>query len=297
MNRMRLWRAGRYSLPLGEKTYIMAIVNVTPDSFSDGGKYFSAEQAIRRALDAQDQGADIIDIGAQSTRPGFSPISAEEEAEEAARLVPVLEGLRGRLHVPVSIDTFYPGVALESLRLGADILNDVTGFSDPEMIAAAAGADCGCIVMHNTAFSILPDAPSHDAGHEAEPITERVRGFFDRRGAELVRAGIAMERICFDPGIGFGKTLEENMGLLANTHLLTDGLDSAFLMAASRKRVIGAPCGNPPFEQRMPGTIAAHTIAQCGGADILRVHDVPEAVQAARVADALLAQRRISHGV
>ena len=292
MNRMRLWRAGRYSLPLGEKTYIMAIVNVTPDSFSDGGKYFSAEQAIRRALDAQDQGADIIDIGAQSTRPGFSPISAEEEAEEAARLVPVLEGLRGRLHVPVSIDTFYPGVALESLRLGADILNDVTGFSDPEMIAAAAGADCGCIVMHNTAFSILPDAPSHDAGHEAEPITERVRGFFDRRGAELVRAGIAVERICFDPGIGFGKTLEENMDLLANTHLLTDGLDSAFLMAASRKRVIGAPCGNPPFEQRMPGTIAAHTIAQCGGADILRVHDVPEAVQAARVADALLAQRR-----
>ena len=294
MNRMRLWRAGRYSLPLGEKTYIMAIVNVTPDSFSDGGKYFSAEQAIRRALDAQDQGADIIDIGAQSTRPGFSPISAEEEA---ARLVPVLEGLRGRLHVPVSIDTFFPGVALESLRLGADILNDVTGFSDPEMIAAAAGADCGCIVMHNTAFSILPDAPSHDAGHETEPITERVRGFFDRRGAELVRAGIAMERICFDPGIGFGKTLEENMGLLANTHLLTDGLDSAFLMAASRKRVIGAPCGDPPFEQRMPGTIAAHTIAQCGGADILRVHDVPEAVQAARVADALLAQRRISHGV
>ena len=294
MNRMRLWRAGRYSLPLGEKTYIMAIVNVTPDSFSDGGKYFSAEQAIRRALDAQEQGADIIDIGAQSTRPGFSPISAEEEA---ARLVPVLEGLRGRLHVPVSIDTFYPGVALESLRLGADILNDVTGFSDPEMIAAAAGADCGCIVMHNTAFSILPDAPSHDAGHETEPITERVRGFFDRRGAELVRAGIAMERICFDPGIGFGKTLEENMGLLANTHLLTDGLDSAFLMAASRKRVIGAPCGDPPFEQRMPGTIAAHTIAQCGGADILRVHDVPEAVQAARVADALLAQRRISHGV
>lgn len=292
MNRMRLWRAGRYSLPLGEKTYIMAIVNVTPDSFSDGGKYFSAEQAIRRALDAQEQGADIIDIGAQSTRPGFSPISAEEEAEEAARLVPVLEGLRGRLHVPVSIDTFYPGVALESLRLGADILNDVTGFSDPEMIAAAAGADCGCIVMHNTAFSILPDAPSHDAGHEAEPITERVRGFFDRRGAELVRAGIAVERICFDPGIGFGKTLEENMDLLANTHLLTDGLDSAFLMAASRKRVIGAPCGNPPFEQRMPGTIAAHTIAQCGGADILRVHDVPEAVQAARVADALLAQRR-----
>lgn len=294
MNRMRLWRAGRYSLPLGEKTYIMAIVNVTPDSFSDGGKYFSAEQAIRRALDAQEQGADIIDIGAQSTRPGFLPISAEEEA---ARLVPVLEGLRGRLHVPVSIDTFYPSVALESLRLGADILNDVTGFSDPEMIAAAAGADCGCIVMHNTAFSILPDAPSHDAGHEAEPITERVRGFFDRRGAELVRAGIAVERICFDPGIGFGKTLEENMDLLANTHLLTDGLDSAFLMAASRKRVIGAPCGNPPFEQRMPGTIAAHTIAQCGGADILRVHDVPEAVQAARVADALLAQRRISHGV
>ena len=294
MNRMRLWRAGRYSLPLGEKTYIMAIVNVTPDSFSDGGKYFATEQAIRRALDAQEQGADIIDIGAQSTRPGFSPISAEEEA---ARLVPVLEGLRGRLHVPVSIDTFYPGVALESLRLGADILNDVTGFSDPEMIAAAAGADCGCIVMHNTAFSILPDAPSHDAGHETEPITERVRGFFDRRGAELVRAGIAMERICFDPGIGFGKTLEENMGLLANTHLLTDGLDSAFLMAASRKRVIGAPCGDPPFEQRMPGTIAAHTIAQCGGADILRVHDVPEAVQAARVADALLAQRRISHGV
>lgn len=286
---MRYWKAGRYLLPLGKKTYIMGIVNVTPDSFSDGGTYFSVPKAVQHALELQEQGADLLDIGAQSTRPGFSPVSAEEEA---ARLIPVLEALQGKIAIPVSVDTFYPLVATEALRAGAAILNDVTGFSDPKMVATALTSDCGCIVMHNTAFSILPQVESHDAGCEGLPITERVRAFFHRRKEELQKAGIAAERLCFDPGVGFGKTPEENMELIANVPELTQDQSYAFLMAASRKRVIGAACGNPPFEERLWGTIAAHTISQWGGADILRVHDVREAVQAAQVADAIL---RFSH--
>lgn len=243
---------------------------MTPDSFSDGGKFFTVEKAVEHALEMQEQGADIIDIGAQSTRPGYTPISPELELE---RLLPVLTALNERLKVPVSVDTYFPQVAQEVLKIGVDIVNDITGFADEEMFELAAKTDCGCVIMH-------------PCGADGD-ILESIKGFFESKYKTALKYGIAKSRLCFDPGIGFGKELEQNYRILANAdRAKLEGC--AFLMAASRKRVIGAPCGNPPFEERLAGTIAAHTIAQAGGADILRVHDVAQAVQAARVADTIL---------
>jgi dihydropteroate synthase len=267
---LKTFQAGKFTLPLGEKTYIMGILNVTPDSFSDGGRFFSTEKAVEHAFEMRVQGADIIDIGAQSTRPGYTPISPEQEWE---RLFPVLRALRGKLDVPVSVDTYFPQVAQKAVENGADIINDVHGFMDEGMFKLAARCDCGCIIMH----------PCGAKGNILSVINE----FFAAKMKEAQANGIAQNRICFDPGVGFGKELEQNYEILANVdQIKIDGC--AFLMAASRKRVIGAPCGNPPFEERLCGTIAAHTLAMAGGADILRVHDVAEAVQAACVADAIL---------
>lgn len=276
---MGIWKMGNFSFPLGKKTYIMGILNVTPDSFSDGGKYLDPAGAAVHALEMQEQGADIIDIGAQSTRPGYTRISPEEES---GRLIPVLDALRDRLSVPISVDTFYPRVAALALEHGASVINDVTGFSDPGMFRLASRSGCGCVIMHN--------GEVHDEDCVEKDVLERVKCFFELRLRQAEEYGVSRERICLDPGVGFGKTLEENLKLLANVdQVKLPGC--AFLMAASRKRVIGAPCGNPPFQERLAGTIAAHTLAQAGGADVLRVHDVREAVQAALVADAVLGQR------
>ena len=173
--------------------------------------------------------------------------------------------------LPVSVDTFYPWVAQKALEAGASILNDVTGFGE-EMLQVAASSQCGCVVM--------------DPGTTGGDICARVREFFLDRLQAARKLGIAPERLCFDPGVGFGKTLEENLALLAHVER-TKVEGCAFLMAASRKRVTGAPCGNPPFQERLPATLAAHTAAILGGADMVRVHDVKEAVQAAKMADAL----------
>lgn len=267
---MGTFQAGKFILPLNEKTYIMGILNVTPDSFSDGGQFFSVEKAVEHALTMREQGADIIDIGAQSTRPGYTRISPEQEIE---RLLPVLRALRGKLDIPVSVDTFFPQVAQAAVENGADIINDVSGFADEGMFELAAKSDCGCIIMH----------PCGAKGDILAAINEFFASIYRTAQAN----GIAQNRICFDPGVGFGKEQEQNLQILANVDQIKfDGC--ALLMAASRKRVIGAPCGNPPFEERLAGTIAAHTLAMAGGADILRVHDVAQAVQAARVADAIL---------
>ncbi len=261
--------AGKYRLPLGEKAYVMGILNVTPDSFSDGGRYNLPEAAELHALQMQEMGADIIDIGAQSTRPGSTPISAGEELE---RLLPVLERLRGKLNVPISVDTFLPEVAEAALNNGASILNDVTGFDDPKMIAAAAKSDCGCVVMHYT-------------GTDGDIISD-IKEFFRNKINEMENSGIERSRICLDPGVGFGKTHEQNLQILANAaRLRVEGC--ALLIAASRKRVIGAECGNPPFDKRMAGTVAAHSIAVADGADMVRAHDVAEAVQSVKIASAI----------
>lgn len=267
---MSVFHAGKYSLPLGQKTYVMGIVNVTPDSFSDGGKWSNPEKAAEHALLLQEQGADFLDLGGQSTRPGYTPIGCKEEWE---RLEPVFALLKGKIRVPVSVDTFYPEVAQRALEAGADIINDVTGFARQEMFSLAKQYDCGCIIMHD------------------QPGFATIRPFFARQLEKAVQFGLSPEQVCFDPGVGFGKTYEENLRIVGELKtLLIPG--TAMLVGASRKRVIGQPCGNPPFTERLPGTIAAHTLAIAGGADIIRVHDVAEAVQAVRVADAVLQETR-----
>ena len=268
----QIFCAGMHQFPLGKRTYIMGILNVTPDSFSDGGKFFEPERAAAHALEMEAMGADIIDIGGQSTRPGYTAIPWEEEWE---RIEPVLAALHGKLRAAISVDTFYPEVARRALNAGADILNDVTGFSREMWQVASENGSCGCIVMHNS--EILPQEDAAAAVHD----------FFEKKVEEAAEFGILPQRLCMDSGIGFGKTFEQNLQLLAQVSR-EKVKDIAFLMAASRKRVIGAPCGNPPFEERMAGTLAAHTLAVAGGADILRVHDIKEAVQAAKVTDAVL---------
>lgn len=260
-----IFNAGKFVLDLSEKTYVMGILNVTSDSFFDGNKWVNVDAAVNRALQMQAEGADIIDIGAQSTRPGCTQISPAEELE---RLLPVLTALSGQIRVPISVDTFYPEVAQSALKLGVDIINDVTGFKDDKMVNLAAESNCGCIVMHDGANCHMKD-------------------FFTKQLEKMTNFGIAPNRICFDPGIGFGKTYAENLDILKNSKkYFIPGC--AMLVGASRKRVIGEACGNIGTEERLPGTIAAHTIAISSGANIIRVHDVKEAVLAAKMADAIL---------
>lgn len=260
----KVFKAGKHLMPLGEKTYVMGILNVTPDSFSDGGKWFDVSSAVKHAVQMQNDGADIIDIGAQSTRPGYTKISAEEELE---RLLPFLEAVRNSVDVPISVDTFYPSVAKKAIEYGADIINDVMGYADEEMYRISAECDCGCIIMHDKA--------------------DGIREFFEGVIEKCDSFGIERERVCLDPGIGFGKTHSMNLEILRECGKYR--VDKcAMLIGASRKRVVGAPCGNPPFEQRLAGTIAAHVLSISAGADIIRAHDVAEAVQSAKVADAIV---------
>jgi len=225
------------------RTYVMGILNVTPDSFSDGGKFLNPERAVNRALEMERDGAEAV--------------------------VPAVVRETG---LAVSVDTFYPWVAEKALEAGVQIINDVSGFGD-EMLQAVAVSGCGCIVMH-------PRGAQHG------DILREVKSFFEERLRAAECFGVGKSRLCFDPGVGFGKTYEDNLKLIAHVEK-TRLPETAFLMAASRKRVTGQPCGNPPFEERLPATLAAHTAAILGGADLVRVHDVKEAVQAARMADAL----------
>lgn len=270
----RQFCAGERVFPL-TRAYVMGILNVTPDSFSDGGRYLDPEKALARAIEMEQEGADIIDVGGQSTRPGYERISPEEEW---ARLKEVLPLVAEHTGLAVSVDTFYPQVAEKALGAGARIINDVSGFGE-DMLRAVAGSGCGCVVMHPGDSQTVPEEGSRD-------ILQVVRDFFQDRLEAAGRLGIGPQRLCFDPGVGFGKTLRENLRLIAQVEAAKVP-GCCYLMAASRKRVTGAFCGNPPFEQRLPATIAAHTAAILGGADMVRVHDVKEAVQAARMASAL----------
>lgn len=263
-----LFQAKAKQFPLN-RTYIMGILNVTPDSFSDGGKYLNPEKAFARAKEMEAQGADIIDIGGQSTRPGYTTLSPEEEWDRLRAVLPLVASETG---AAISVDTFYPQVAEKALAAGADIINDVSGFGE-EMLRAVAGSGCGCVVMY----------PLGGAGGD---ILAQTKAFFLDRLEAAGKLGIGPQLLCMDPGIGFGKTMEENFTLIARLgEAKLPG--TACLMAASRKRVTGAPCGNPPFHQRLPATLAAHTTAILAGADLVRVHDVEEAVQAAQMTDAL----------
>ena len=268
------WRIAGQTITL-DRTYIMGILNVTPDSFSDGGQYASVASAVARACEMQEQGADIIDVGGQSTRPGHTPVSPDEEWR---RLAPVLQALCGKITVPVSVDTYYPEVARKAADIGVQIFNDVTGFRDPLMRQYAAQYGVGCVIMHDIELD------------ESADVCAELRAFYKTRTAECIADGIAPDCICLDPGVGFGKSYEQNLAIAAR---FAEQCYEHYpmLAAASRKRVIGLSCGNPPANQRVSGTVAYHTACILGGANLIRVHDVSEAVQAARVIDAVMGQQ------
>lgn len=266
---MSIFLARGRALPLGH-THIMGILNITPDSFSDGGQFLDPAAAVSRAKEMEQEGAAVVDIGGQSTRPGAEKLPPETEW---ARIAPVLEAVLAETGLLVSVDTFHPKVAEKAAALGAHILNDVSGFS-PEMWKIAAKYGCGCVVVY-------PGDPADTAG-SGRDILQTVRVFFEQKEQEAAAYGIPAEHLCFDPGIGFGKSFEENLTLLANPGALKlPGV--ALLMAASRKRVVAGT---------LAGTLAAHTVSALYGADILRAHDVKEAVQAAKTLDALRAAHR-----
>ncbi|MGN1202780.1 MAG: dihydropteroate synthase [Eubacterium sp.] len=248
-----IWKCRDKEIEYGKKILVMGIVNVTPDSFSDGGDHFSVQDAVKCALELERDGADIIDIGGQSTRPGHTPVS---DTEEWARLEPVLTALKGRLKVPVSVDTYYPFVAEKALKLGTDIINDVSGIISPEMAEIVKISGAGWILMHN--------------GHGAPAD---IKEFFEKSVEQCTRLGIDKSQICLDMGIGFGKDYEENMVLLTNVcEYKIDGYP--LLLGTSRKRVIGQGSNQENPKERVYGNIAADTAAIFGGADIIRVHDV-----------------------
>lgn len=248
-----IWNCRDKKIEYGTRVLIMGIVNVTPDSFSDGGECFTVQKAVEKAERLVSEGADIIDFGAQSTRPGHIPVS---ECEEWERLAPVLTAVSGRLGVPVSVDTYYPFVAENALKTGADIINDVSGMVSPIMAEIVKKYRSGWILMHNGAGT-----------------PENVRDFFEKAVEMCEKLGVCRSQLCLDMGIGFGKSYEENMALLANAGKYKPE-SLPLLLGTSRKRVIGTGSAQPDVSQRIYGNIAADTAAILGGVDIIRLHDV-----------------------
>jgi dihydropteroate synthase len=265
-------------------TQIMGIVNVTPDSFSDGGLFLDAEAAIEHGRRLAREGADILDVGGESTRPGAEGVSVSEELE---RVAPVVEALAGESGpgVPVSIDTSKAAVAAAALDAGASIVNDVTALrGDPELAPLCADRDCGLVLMHMLGTPrTMQDNPTY------EDVVDDVKAFLAERVEAATAAGVAEERIWVDPGIGFGKTVEHNLELLRRLGELRD-LGRPIVVGSSRKTFIGKLTGRD-VEARLGGTIASNVFAVLAGADVIRVHEALELRQAADVAEAIIGQR------
>jgi dihydropteroate synthase len=253
----------------------MGILNVTPDSFSDGGRYLSRDDALARAERMIADGADMIDIGGESTRPGAPPVPLDEEL---ARVVPIVEALR-TLHVPLSVDTYKPAVMRAALDAGADLINDIWGFRQEGALDAVNQSTCGLCVMHMLGEPRTMQA--HDPVYD--DVVADVRGFFSERLEAIAQAGIAADRVSLDPGYGFGKTVEHNYALLARlTDTLPEGARYALLAGMSRKSMLGAVTGRAAGE-RIAASVAAAVCAAERGASIVRVHDVAETVDALKV--------------
>lgn len=255
----------------------MGILNVTPDSFWDGGKYFPPTQALHRALALQDQGANILDIGAESTRPGSRPITLQEERK---RLIPALKKIIPALSIPVSVDTTKAAIAAEALALGARIVNDTSALADPDMARVTAKAKASIILMHRKGTSrTMQRKPSY------RRCIAEIQSYLEERIRVARDAGIPKDRILIDPGIGFGKTLEHNLEILKNIPAFR-ALGCRVVVGVSRKSFLAALLGAPP-EERMAGSLAAGIAAALGGAEILRVHDVRETAHALKVLEAV----------
>jgi dihydropteroate synthase len=291
------WQLRSRSLELGRRTLVMGIVNITPDSFSDGGLFLDPEAAVAHGLRLLDEGADILDLGAESTRPGSSAVSAFGPAvsaeEEQARLLPVLEGiLRARPDAIVSVDTYKAATARAALKAGAEIVNDVSGFAwDAEMAAVCAEAGCGVVLMHTRG---RPEEWQAQPPLGPDALLTTVQAGLTASLEKAAAAGIPLEAIVLDPGYGFGKRFEENYFLLARQAELL-ALGRPLLAGVSRKSFLGrtlAPLhggSDAPVEARETAGLAAMTAAILHGASIVRVHAARQAVEAARIANAVLA--------
>lgn len=268
-------------LPLN-RTLIMGILNVTPDSFSDGGLWFDPEKAAAHAARMASDGADIIDIGGESTRPGAAEVGVEDEI---SRVVPVIKAIRARgLDIPISVDTYKSATAKEALQRGADMINDISGGTfDPAIMETAASTEAGFVIMH---IKGRPGTMQEEPVYSGEGVVHDILGYFRERTAAAVKAGIKMGSIVLDPGIGFGKTLKHNLEIL-------DRLDEfksiglPLLVGTSRKSMIGKVLGALP-EKRLFGTAATVALSIAKGADIVRVHDVKEIREVTKMSDAVI---------
>lgn len=261
------FKAKKYSLPLGQRTYIMAVINLTPDSFYEGSRFNSAT-AVDAARLAVEHGADIIDIGAQSTAPCSTPITAQQELE---RLIEPLKQIRKAVDVPISVDTFFLQVAKAALENGADIINDVSGTAAPEFAELAKQHGAGWVAMHTGGLK------SSQAAEYENGVINDINVFFERAVNTALSIGLSHEQLCLDPGIGFGKTREDDLEIISNFQSL-ETYDCASLAALSRKRVTRL-CGDA-----LTGTAICNAMCILGGADIIRVHDVETAAATIKMA-------------
>lgn len=260
------------------RALVMGVVNVTPDSFSDGGRYLAPERALEHALEMVGSGADILDVGGESTRPGAEPV---DEAEELDRVIPVIERIVAATDVPVSIDTAKPRVMREAVAAGASMINDVNGLRAEGAVVAVAELAVPVCIMHMLGEPrTMQKHPHYDA------VVEDIRTFLVERLATCEAAGIARERLVLDPGFGFGKTLAHNLQLLAHLDAIV-ALDCPVLAGMSRKSMLGAITGRERPDERVAASVAAHLIAAQKGAAVLRVHDVAETVDALKVFQAV----------
>ena len=275
-----IWSCRGREVVCGKRTLIMGILNATPDSFSDGGKFLAAEKAVARGLQMVAEGADIIDIGGESTRPGAKSV---ETLEEIARTVPIIKKLREKTSALISIDTRKAEVARAAIAAGADIINDISALADPGMAAIAAETGAGLVLMH-----MLGTPETMQNNPQYADVVSDVRNFLEERTAFAVARGVAPEQIALDPGIGFGKTDEHNLALLNGISALAAS-GRPVLIGASRKGFIGRLTGKEAND-RLAGSLAVAGFSILRGAHILRVHDVKESCDAARLVDKLRAQ-------
>lgn len=273
------FKGNGFSFEINKRTYIMGILNVTPDSFFDGGQWNSPEKAVEHALKMQEDGADIIDIGAQSTRPGSTLLSEDEELEIIKKYIPAVTSA---VNVPVSVDTFYPKVAEYCLENGAKIINDVSSKMDRKMALVVKKHNAGWIVMHTGNASASQEADYSKCGG----VVNDVLSFFDKAEKIAAEYSISRENICFDMGFGFGKSHFDNLELLRNIDKLKSP-ERALLTALSCKRLVKNETGADGYD-RVFGTLAADTLAIAGGTDFIRVHHVKEACLAAKMTDAVV---------
>ncbi|MCB2193180.1 MAG: dihydropteroate synthase [Deltaproteobacteria bacterium] len=287
MNRPVSKQARRIPLPhgglqLGPSTLIMGVVNVTPDSFSDGGLFYAKAQAVEQGLALAEAGADILDVGGETTRPGSEPTPAAEEME---RVLPVIQELARRCPAVISVDTYKAEVARAAVEAGARIINDVTALGgDPDMAAVAADTKAGLVLMH-----MQGEPRTMQANPIYGDVVAEVREFLAQRADRAQAAGVDKESIILDPGIGFGKTLEHNLALIRNLAALAE-LGYPVLLGASRKRFIGTLTGREIPKERLWGSVGVHVLGAALGADIVRVHDVAPLKEALTVCDAVMAQ-------